>query len=773
MISEELEKRRSRWALSSGRAGESILDGKPGANSPFAAALLMVLKENTENYLNVAKLVDKVMNLTSANYEQLPEGNPLYGVGHEGGQFIFKLRNQVQETKKENEDAIWQNIEGLDSIIAYKEYLKDFPKGKFVKLARQKIAVFEEEKLWKEAVETNTIASLSEYLSQYPESSNTAHAKVKIQTLRKEQELILLKQRLSDEADSAQNLLEERKYEKAEGLFLKIFEELPEVLDSYLPEAVLNKGRLGIQKYFDQLKLGENAQALETRVILIGEGEVGKTSLARKLIDQYADLDKDEETTRGIDIHIWNFLKDAKKNVKARIWDFGGQEIYRSTHQFFFSKRTYYILVWDARREEKFDYWLQMIYYLADSSPTVLVQNKIDIRMKSIDKGLYQKNYENVQGYFNVSCLTNEGIEKLEKFIKAQIISMPHMELTIPASWVQIKEILEGNKKNYISHEEFLDLCEEAGLNQGSEELLEYLHDLGVILHFKKHHLLKYTIFLNPDWVTKAVYKILDHRKVIESGGYFNFEDLESILGEGKYRYPPSKYNDLIELMKKFEMCFQSKIGDGDSPPEYIVPELLSPSEPDLANFLTTGNEKMVRFEYSYPSLLPPGLLPRFICRNNQRVDKQQIWRRGAVLNYENSSALVRGFPKERKIKIMITGNSKRELLEIIRYHFYELHQTLNLIGVEAKLPCICSECMKRDRPNLYDYSHLKDRLIKTGKSQLECSLSYENISVLKLFGDLVEVINKDGNVTYNFYGDITGDHHQLGDNPTMYSSRR
>lgn len=86
----ELDSRKSRWAFCSGRHDEFVYDGPPGENSPFAKSILDVLKRNENKFLNTLKLVDEVTSLTSSKYRQLPEGNPIYDCGHEGGQFIFK-----------------------------------------------------------------------------------------------------------------------------------------------------------------------------------------------------------------------------------------------------------------------------------------------------------------------------------------------------------------------------------------------------------------------------------------------------------------------------------------------------------------------------------------------------------------------------------------------------------------------------------------------------------------------------------------------------------
>ena len=35
------------------------------------------------------------------------------------------------------------------------------------------------------------------------------------------------------------------------------------------------------------------------------------------------------------------------------MWDFGGQEIYHATHQFFLTRRSLYVLVDDTRKDDK------------------------------------------------------------------------------------------------------------------------------------------------------------------------------------------------------------------------------------------------------------------------------------------------------------------------------------------------------------------------------------------------------------------------------------
>ena len=62
--------------------------------------------------------------------------------------------------------------------------------------------------------------------------------------------------------------------------------------------------------------------------------------------------------------------------MTLRAWDFGGQEVYRVTHQFFFSRRALYVLVWKPRRGQEQDEvqgWLRRIRLRAGHDARILV----------------------------------------------------------------------------------------------------------------------------------------------------------------------------------------------------------------------------------------------------------------------------------------------------------------------------------------------------------------------------------------------------------------
>ena len=85
------------------------------------------------------------------------------------------------------------------------------------------------------------------------------------------------------------------------------------------------------------------------------------------------------------------------------VWDFGGQEIYHATHQFFLTKRSLYVLLDDTRTDHKsvhdegFKYWLEIVDLLGDHSPVLIFQNEKSDRSKTIDLAGIKGRFDNVK----------------------------------------------------------------------------------------------------------------------------------------------------------------------------------------------------------------------------------------------------------------------------------------------------------------------------------------------------------------------------------------
>jgi WD40 repeat protein len=92
---------------------------------------------------------------------------------------------------------------------------------------------------------------------------------------------------------------------------------------------------------------------VNAKVILLGEGTVGKTSLAHRLIDdQYVIRDR----THGM--NVWRLdlplTPDATIEREALLWDLAGQEDYRLIHQLFLDETALALLLINPQKDDPF-----------------------------------------------------------------------------------------------------------------------------------------------------------------------------------------------------------------------------------------------------------------------------------------------------------------------------------------------------------------------------------------------------------------------------------
>jgi len=500
------------------------------------------------------------------------------------------------------------------------------------------------------------------------------------------------------------------------------------------PVEIVKIGTEAVQDYFKELKR-ETVRLMECKILIVGNGEVGKTSLMKKLIDNSYQLEEGKEpTTHGIHIKPWTIKCpfndcDEDDEFNVRFWDFGGQSIYHATHQFFLTKRSLYIFVWEARKEEEvqtFDYWLNIIKLLGRESPVIVVMNKSDLRIKHLDEATLKRKFNNIVSFIKVSCKTGEGIQELTEHISSALAGMPYLKEKFPKAWFDIRRELRviGERKNYISINDYYDICGSYGLDEeGADVLRDYLHDLEGILYVGEDPFLDRTIILNPEWATEAVYKLIDTREIYEHKGRFAFDDLKRFWNPEKY--PPEKHRELLQLMEKFELCFNIAGTE-----EYIIPELLPPIQPSIS-LEEYSQPGCLRFQYRY-DFMPGGILSRFISRSYYLVKNEQYWKSGVLPGFGDSSALVASDPLNRSTTISVTGASPFELMAIIRNQLDTIHRTLNMekgVLYSELVPCNCTVCRKTREPYFYNYDVLNRRRLK-GIDETVCEYSDESVSI-------------------------------------------
>ncbi len=463
-----------------------------------------------------------------------------------------------------------------------------------------------------------------------------------------------------------------------------------------------------VLRYYFRAQRGPTRPLGEAKLILVGEGEVGKTSIVRQLVKCEV-ARPGEQRTEGIQITTWDLPAgpaEGEAPIKLNVWDFGGQEIYYATHQFFLTQRSLYLLVIAGRAGEdqgRLHDWLRMIRSLGGDAPILVVVNKSEEHRTDLNKSRLKKDYApNLRGFHNVSCVRGTGIDDLRKAIAREARALDHVNAPVPLAYFDVKAELaaEARTHDYLDYARYDQICRDHGLEEPDEraQLLRQLHELGTVLNYgdpSSPLRLADTNILNPVWVTKGVYGILTDDRLRDRRGVLEPAMLADVLDPA--RYPPDRHGFLLDMMRKFEMCFDFPDSNGQ---RVLVPQLLPRDEPDL----DWRPDDSLSFEFHYKSL-PPGLISRFLVRMQHNLTKKPTyWRSGVVLDVDGNRTLVRADEGTRRVLISAQGpeGGRRRALSVVRDRFREIHATLPKLEVDERVPL-------PDRPEVtVGYPHLR-----------------------------------------------------------------
>jgi internalin A len=442
------------------------------------------------------------------------------------------------------------------------------------------------------------------------------------------------------------------------------------------------------------------------KLFLLGNGRVGKTQIVRRLCGLEPELDPD--STHGVTVINTNLPPQSvcQESTNLNIWDFGGQDIYHGTHSLFLKSRAIFMIVWDSLSEEQaahtyngmefqnfpIPYWLLYASSFGQgNSPVVLVQNKCDERwqirkttwLESLTvldiKFCRQVHYSarNERGRRELNEAMQQAVEQLRETQPLQFIGAGRAEVRRRLETLKELDAREpdADKRMHrlISRQFFLELCAEVGNISSPDQLLQYLHQCGVIFYEKE--LFDDQIVLDQVWALSGIYAILNrefsYQQIRENGGRFTRKQLAENVWLG---YSTQEQLLFLNMMVSCGICFHhyhDRISvDGNA--EYVAPDLLPDREQLVHEIDTIWGEGDSRSSLKLRvSIVFVSLIRGVICAIGKLAkDSSVYWKYGVCgLDSKTQSSFIVNFDRTNYSGLLTVdckGRGHQELMQTL-----------------------------------------------------------------------------------------------------------
>lgn len=467
---------------------------------------------------------------------------------------------------------------------------------------------------------------------------------------------------------------------------------LPFIVDStnrkseagiFLDGINLDKGDLSLfsqpREVIEQYYEGTRSTIQECKVIFLGDSEAGKSSLIERIL--HNTYEENTLPTDGVLISKWNTTVDGKP-FNLRILDFGGQEIMHAMHRCFLSSYTVYVIVCASRDDSEIDRvamrWLENVKTFAPGCPIILALNKEDLnRQVSVNERDLKNTNRLLRCVLKTSAKRDEdpGVSNLIKEIQKAVPTCIN-EIKANADMLAVKHELELMEKDYISYDEYLDICTKHNIMQNSlqDGMLNWFKDLGVAYSFSTD--LQNLHVLNPEWLTNGIYRLilrtpengfLHHRTIRETLKTRNPRDS---MPEKIYTAQETEF--ILHVMRTFEISHN--LGNGIE----LIPMKMKKTPPEAIESFSKTDALHLRWKASY---LPVNLIHRLMIRKVDELDKNCVWRTGGKFLGYQCTALAE--MNDTSLDLYVTGPyDRRQYMQEFRT---EILRILNALNIQAE----------------------------------------------------------------------------------------
>ena len=425
-----------------------------------------------------------------------------------------------------------------------------------------------------------------------------------------------------------------------------------------------------LRAHFIDLDAG-TAAVTDVKLMVLGNGRVGKTQLCRSLRDE--PYDETVPSTHGVIVTSASLpAASAGPEARLNIWDFGGQDIYHGTHALFMRTEALFVLAWTPElenagevvvdgirfRNHPLAYWVDYIRHQAGAgSPVIVVQTRCD---KPEDKApcpvpeaaLLQA--FKLPSILHFSAKRRRGKESLAESLRDAVswLKSHGSDAVIGVGRYRVQQRLqqmldtdaalppEKRQHRKLTQDAFRQLCDEAGGISSREHLLSYLHNAGIV--FYRQGLFADDIILDQGWALDAIYAVFhrekSYKRILRRRGRFTRADLDDGVWQD---HDPGEQELFLSMMQSCGICFaHRRLGAPDDQEiEYIAPDLLPERgalEVDLAQ-RWEADAPTETATFRYP-MLHPGLMRSITSAIGSEAGIDAEYWKGGVYVYETKT---------------------------------------------------------------------------------------------------------------------------------------
>ena len=499
----------------------------------------------------------------------------------------------------------------------------------------------------------------------------------------------------------------------------------------------LNRDNADIIAYLRNIKGDTLIETSRVKVMLVGPGEAGKTTLVHKLMTNKFKHNQ-FEMTDGVDMHTW-----LCEGIEFQLWDFGGQEIYMNTHAMFFETRCIYLITWNARASyasdilKLLDQYFQNVHNRAPEAPILLVSTHArDVPPLSFETlAKLRLKYPTILDYVHVDSQNGTGIAQLKRTLLEATRGLPFVLQKQPSKFVAVEDRLKemrGPDHFALPASAFLDMAKSYHLlDKQSSLLLSLLHQWGTV-----HVLSKGDIVLQPQQLADVMRRVVTGKAVAEgavvatSHGVLQHADIHTIWSA----YHESLRPQFLDLLHQCELAYPLFSASGIPLYQSLVPAMLAndhSTADEMAQRCFPGFEEK-RNKFGKISIKfrahSANFFPMLQARLRAMATRDGAWQQHYFICLEDHqtgelcTALLHNDPSNCTLLMtypLARSTACFAALRSMRYLLDEHFKALVIVGLDIEFEntklqknALLSR-LRRDRNAVYEYHDDEDQLCK------------------------------------------------------------